>query len=337
MAFRLLLVFISLLIVGCSEDLDELSFNGQIMGTTYSVKLVEGGAVDFNDQALHEKAKQRVQEALSGVDQALSTYKQDSELMQFNLSPVGSILVMGKEMREVTLLSLEILEASDGFFDPSIGPLVKAWGFGAGSSKSQPDEQELKRFLAQTGMRSLELIEGNRVRKAGEGFVDYSAIAKGYGVDRAAASLRVLGFQNFMVEVGGEVRVSGHNALGGPWRLGIEQPDFLERKAYNIVHISNVSMATSGDYRNFIDGPHGRYSHTINPQTGYPVSNDVASVSVIMDDCASADAWATALLAMGKDKALELSERLEIAAYFIVREEDGFSSYLTENMRKYVH
>jgi thiamine biosynthesis lipoprotein len=174
------------------------------------------------------------------------------------------------------------------------------------------------------------------VRKLADGFIDYSAIAKGYGVDRAAQALESIGFTNFLVEVGGEVRVLGTNASGEAWRLGIEQPDILGRKAYNVAHLKDVSMATSGDYRNFIEGSEGRYSHTIDPKTGYPVSSEIASVSVVMKDCASADAWATALLAMGRERALEYAERKNLAAFFIFREDDGFSSHASKQMQQYL-
>ena len=334
---RYLVVALFLFLGGCNTEPRVYAFNGEIMGTTYSVKLVEGGVVDFDDSEMPSIAKSAVANALARVDGALSTYKANSELMRFNQAAVGSISEMGVEMREVTTMSLEILKASDGFFDPSIGALVSAWGFGAFSQETAPSEDQIRALLAQSGMRFVKVVDGALIEKVGQGFIDYSAIAKGYGVDKVSEGLSSLGFENFMVEVGGEVRVAGHNVEGKPWRLGIEQPDILERKAYNVAHISDVSMATSGDYRNFIDGPEGRYSHTINPQTGYPVSNDVASVSVIMKDCSSADAWATALLAMGKEKALDMVEQRGVAAFFIFREADGFRSHASEKMQAYLH
>jgi thiamine biosynthesis lipoprotein len=324
-------------LAGCSSERTVHAFQGAMMGTTYTVTLVEGGEPNFQDERVLDEAESLSVQALALVDKALSTYKDDSDLMRFNQSAVGSIYEMGDEMAEVTLLSLEMRDASQGFFDPSVGALVSAWGFGAFSQDVPPHSEEIKALMAQSGMRFVRLIDDTRIQKLGEGFIDYSAIAKGYAVDKVAETLRSLGFKNFMVEVGGEVRVSGHNAEGNHWRLGIEQPDILRRKAYNIVHISDVSMATSGDYRNFIDGPDGRYSHTINPKTGYPVSSQIASVSVIMKDCASADAWATALLAMGKKKALYIAQEQDLAAFFIFREKDGFSSHATIKMLSYIH
>lgn len=323
-------------ILGCSSEPRVHAFSGAIMGTTYSVKLIEGGSPNFDDPAVLNAAETLSYEALVRVDEALSTYKESSELMRFNRSDVGSVFKMGKEMRDVTTLSLAILNASDGFFDPSIGNLISAWGFGAHSHDATPSGEKVAALLAQSGMRFVKVLDGAEIKKVGKGFVDYSAIAKGYGVDKVAEGLSSLGFGNFIVEVGGEVRVAGHNAEGKPWRLGIEQPDILERKAYNIAHISDVSMATSGDYRNFIERPEGRYSHTINPQTGYPVSNQVASVSVIMKSCAIADAWATALLAMGEDRALEVAKEQGLAVFFIFRDKDGFRSHATEQMLAYL-
>lgn len=332
----LFLGLVALQLAACSHDARVLSFGGEVMGTTYSIKVVEGGSVDFNDEGLSELTQRSVVQALDQVDSALSTYKTQSELMRLNRAMPGAEFEMGEEMREVTLLSLNILEASGGYFDPSIGPLVSAWGFGAESSSVAPDEQEVALLLSKAGMRSLEVEDSVRVRKVADGFIDYSAIAKGYGVDRAAQALESIGFTNFLVEVGGEVRVLGTNSSGEAWRLGIEQPDILGRKAYNVAHLKDVSMATSGDYRNFIEGSEGRYSHTIDPKTGYPVSSEIASVSVVMKDCASADAWATALLAMGRERALEYAERKNLAAFFIFREDDGFSSHASKQMQQYL-
>jgi thiamine biosynthesis lipoprotein len=337
MLFRyLFLVFVIVYLAACSQEPRELRFGGEVMGTSYSIKVVEGGALDFNDDRLLDRTQRSVADVLDRVDRALSTYKPESELMRFNRSDVGAEFEMGAEMRDVTHLSLDILRASGGYFDPSIGPLVSAWGFGAESSTELPSQEHVESLLSQAGMRFLEIGLDEKIRKIGVGFIDYSAIAKGYGVDQAAQALESMGFTNFLVEVGGEVRVSGTNAVGGSWRLGIEQPDILGRKAYNVAHLKDVAMATSGDYRNFIDGPEGRYSHTINPLTGYPVSSEIASVSVVMKDCASADAWATALLAMGKDQALEYSADKQIAAFFIFRESNGFSSFASEQMKQYL-
>lgn len=334
---RLVLLIALSSIHGCSNGPRVHAFSGAIMGTTYSVKLIEGGLPSFDNAYVLNAAEALSYEALVQVDEALSTYKESSDLMRFNRSDVGSVFKMGDEMRDVTELSLEILKASDGFFDPSIGALISAWGFGALASDSSPSDDQVKVLLAESGMRFVKVVGGAEIKKVGMGFIDYSAIAKGYGVDKVAEALYSLGFENFMVEVGGEVRVAGHNAERSPWRLGIEQPDILDRKAYNVAHISDVSMATSGDYRNFIDGPKGRHSHTINPQTGYPVSNEVASVSVIMKDCASADAWATALLAMGKERALGVAQDQGLAAFFIFRDKDGFRSHATAKMLAYLH
>ena len=329
--FRSLFLLVITTLIACSEVKTEHTIRGSIMGTTYSVKVI-----DTAGKVSQEVLEKGVLEVLVAVDSDLSTYKANSELMRFNRTKVGSEQVIGVHMQAVTRLALTIYRASEGYFDPSIGPLISAWGFGSEARELIPSDAEITRMLDQAGMRLLRLDEGARLVKSSEGFLDYSAIAKGYGVDQVAAYLEGLGLSDYMVEVGGEVRVSGVNKLGVKWRLGIEQPDLLERKAYNVVHIGRGSMATSGDYRNFIDSTSGRYSHTINPRTGRPVKRDIASVSVIFDACADADAWATALMAMGSQKAIAFAKEKGIPAYFILRKGDGFSSVATKEMQAYL-
>jgi len=330
-----LLLSVLLLVSACAEQKQLVSFSGSTMGTTYNVKLV---IVDGVDGARFEQLSKGVYSTLDRVDRALSTYQEDSELMRFNRLKVGQTLPLSEQAFEVFQLSIDVLKQTDGYFDPSIGPLVSAWGFGVEGSQVTPTEAQIKDLLAQTGMRSLKLNPNqSSVDKLGEGFIDFSAIAKGYGVDKVHDYLKSEGFNDFLVEVGGEIRVSGWNADVKKWRLGIEEPDLAVRKAYNVAHLHNVAMATSGDYRNFIDGPSGRYSHTIDPKTGYPVVSNLASVSVIAQSCALADALATSLMAMGFEKAKRYTEEQDIAAFFIVRSEEQFSSYSTKSMQAYLH
>ncbi|KZZ56065.1 hypothetical protein A3762_11575 [Oleiphilus sp. HI0125] len=329
--FSALLSF--LFIVGCSESPETFKFSGHVMGTTYSVVLVETDLAD----SLFEETKVGVDEVLSRVDRDLSTYKPDSEIMRFNNADVGQTFMFGPHMQHVTDISIDVLEKSKGYFDPSIGPLVSAWGFGVNSQTSKPSKEIIEQLKSQANMSPVSWDGGRSFKKVGVGFIDYSAVAKGYGVDLVADYLREQGFKDFMVEVGGEIKVAGKNVERINWRMGIEQPDLMMRKAYNIAYITNVSMATSGDYRNYIDDEDGRYSHTINPISGYPVKNDIASVSVILESCAYADAWATALMAMGSEKGVTFASEHNIPAYFILRESKGFSAIATEQMKSYMN
>lgn len=339
MFYRFRIVFCAslLLLIGCSDKLVSTEFSGPIMGTGYNVKIISDSSISPEQ---YQTLSDGILVKLNAVDAALSTYKPSSELMRFNELDVGESLVVSEDTFGIVELSLLLLKKSGGYFDPSIGPLVSAWGFGAQAtpdSASAPSEKEIASLLEGSQMRMVELVPETRaLLKASEGFMDLSAIAKGFAVDKVHEYLIHQGFTDFMVEVGGEVSVSGLNASRQNWRLGIERPDFGSRTAYTIAHISDVAMATSGDYRNFIGGGESRYSHTINPITGYPARTDLASVSVIATSCALADAWATAFMAMGYERAIKLADELGLAVYFIRRSDTGFVAATSQAMKQYL-
>ncbi len=317
-------VVISLL-AACSSESQSFVFQGAVMGTSYSVKVVTPEALSTAQQGVLDV---EVGETLARVDQLMSTYKPDSELMRFNTAIAGQSVQWSADTLTVLDLSMSVFKESEGFFDPSIGPLVSRWGFGPQELGSAPGKEEVDRLLKQAGMKHFSVhAEDGTLTKLGAGFIDFSAVAKGYAVDKVAELLTNSGYSNFLVEVGGEVTARGRNKLGKIWRLGIEQPDFGGRKAYTIVNLENKAMATSGDYRNFVEIEGVRYSHTIDPKTGYPIQSNLASVTVVHESCALADAWATALNAMGFDVALEFAKQNNLDAYFIVRTESDFEAF----------
>jgi thiamine biosynthesis lipoprotein len=223
-------------------------------------------------------------------------------------------------------LALGISEQTGGVFDITVGPLVNAWGFGPDSVPATPlSDAEVASLLAHTGYGKLTLDPDNlTVSKADpEVYCDLSAIAKGYAVDRVGLALEEAGFFDYMAEVGGEVRTRGLNAEGQPWRIGIVCPDPTQGGLEQIVPLSGWSLATSGDYRNFYERDGVRYSHTIDPRTGRPITHNLASASVIHTECALADGYATALMVMGPEDALRWCEEHDVIAFLIVREAEG--------------
>jgi thiamine biosynthesis lipoprotein len=190
------------------------------------------------------------------------------------------------------------------------------------------ESTQVSELLRLSAFKSVAL-ENGRLRKLNNGSIDFSAIAKGYAVDAVSEYLSRIGQENYLIELGGEIYAAGTNQAGVSWRLGIEEPDFMGRKSYNVVEINNQALATSGDYRNFIEENGHRYSHTIDPKTGYPVERSVASVSVIAATCAEADAWATALSAMGSEKAVNFAEENKLNAFFILRQDESFLTAVT--------
>ncbi len=293
-AFIAALFFIS----ACgTNQITYYSFNGQTMGTFYNITF-EGS----NPQDL----KKEVDELLVSVNNSLSTYIATSTISKINSneSTEGDM-----RFNEVFNLAKEIYKNTDGSFDPTVGPLVNAWGFGFKSGDGI-DSNTIDSLMQFVGFDNVNL-EGNSIsKKYNETIIDFSAIAKGYGVDEVAKLLNQKAIKNYMIEIGGEVVVKGNNKDEQPWRLGINEPNEGSNKVFAIAMMSEGGLATSGNYRNFreIDGQ--RYVHTISPKTGYGVMSKLLSASVVAKDCATADAYATAFMVMGVEEAIKYSEKI---------------------------
>ncbi len=297
---------------------------GAVMGTYY----VFTARCSDSDAAFKSAAK-----ALADVDAELSTYKPDSQLMRLNQTPVGTPLPATAGLWSVLSLARAVREQSGGAFDVSVGALVNAWGFGPVKTLDAPPAEEIQRLLPPSD-GGFELLESEHVtRTRDDVFIDLSAIAKGYGVDVAVDSLRRSGCTDAMVDVGGEVRAFGVNKENQPWRIGIETPSDLQTGVEAVVTLHNRAIATSGDYRNYREVDGRRISHTIDPRDGYPIRHALASVSVVRDTTADADAWATALNVLGPDAGLELAEREAIPVYMLVRRANGFDERYTSAMK----
>ena len=303
------------------------------MGTTYNVSLVfsEPKSSTYID-GVHQKVKS----SLILTDSLMSTYKASSEISKFNQINTGEELSISEPTLEVLTFAKNSFDFTDGFFDVSVGPLVDLWGFGAKSriGKFKKPGSEALASASKLVSSNFFDIQGNRLRKISDVNVDLSAIAKGYAVDQVAIVLRSNTVSNFLVEVGGEISVQGHNSQGKRWSLGIELPDSLGRKAHSVVTLTNRSLATSGDYRNYYLDDGIKYSHTINPKTYVPVRHNLASVSVISDTCMEADALATGLMAMGEELGYQFAVKHNLVAYFIYRTKSGYEAKSTGGFDK---
>ena len=315
---------------GCDRgiDSDVLALRGSTMGTTYSVQVTElPPSVD--GVAL----QRRIDALLREVNGLMSTYQPDSELSLFNASQSTEWFPVSPELARVVNQAQEINAASDGAFDVTVGPLVNLWGFGPEVKADQlPTQPEIDAALANTGHAKLQVrIDPPALRKERPGlYVDLSAIAKGYGVDRVAELLAEEGIANALVEIGGELHGRGHNGRGEPWRIAVERPDPAARSVFRVVPLRDMGMATSGDYRNFFQLDGKRYSHTIDPATGRPVTHALASVTVVGASTARADAWATALLVLGPEQGLSLAQQLGLAALLIEQDGDAQVAHATD-------
>ena len=296
-------------------------FTGQTMGSTYSVKVV---VPPERWAAIAENVGPAIQAELDLVNGRMSTYRPDSELSRFNQFAETTPFSMSRETIEVFQLAQQVSEASGGAFDVTVGPLVNAWGFGPEERSLQgPSDEELAKLRERVGYHMLEIdAAASTVRKARPDiYCDLGAVAPGYAVDRVAEALERLGINNYMIEVGGEVRTRGDKG-GGGWHIGIERPESgFQEAIYKRIAMSpeGMAMATSGDYRNYYEVAGVRLSHTIDPKTGRPIAHHLASVTVLAATCAVADAYATAINVLGPEKGYDLAVNQQLAALLIIR------------------
>ena len=301
-----------------SSDLKRLSLSGPTMATRWSVLCDVPGSID---QATLQQA---LATAVNRVDQQMSPWKPDSDLMRLNRAAPGEWVSLPPEIMAVLARALEIARLSDGAFDPGVGALVNAWGFGA--ERDDPDAAAI-RVARQWGQppahQSLErYLAAGRARKHADALFDLCGIAKGYGVDQMTAVLQAHGVAHALAALDGELRALGTQASGEPWAVAVESPEPGRRAARGVIELADLAVATSGDYRRWVQIGDARLSHTMDGRRAAPVNNGVASVTVLATDCMSADAWATALLVAGPAEGMALAQRMRLEALFIVRREE---------------
>jgi thiamine biosynthesis lipoprotein len=297
------------------------------MGTTFNVVLVEPPESIASDTLENELVA-----ALQSVDRLASTWRDDSELTAFNLDLSIDWIPVSGEFCNLLESALEVSEITDGAFDLTIGPLTNLWGFGPdGQGIDPPSDDDIVAARQRVGFRNLEVDCADRlVRKdVPDLYVDLSGWAKGYAVDQLAELLDASGIDNYLVEIGGELRVKGKNRDNDNWAIGIEAPSTSGRVPHAILRVTDTAVATSGDYRNYFEYEGQRFSHTIDARTGQPVSHDLAAVTVVNPSTAYADAMATALLVLGPDDGPRLAYDLGIAGYFLVRNQTGIVEITT--------
>jgi len=317
-----------LVLAACGDPaLRLVELSGATMGTFYSVKVV-GMPAELKKKALLAQ----IEEKLNAINAQMSTYDRESELSRFNTSRSTDWVETSTELATVVREARHVSELTGGAFDVTVAPLVDLWGFGPDDRQDRvPSPGEIAAMAARIGYTHVK-ARGSppAIRKdLPDLHIDLSAIAKGYAVDQITELLESRGIANYLVEIGGELRGRGHNDTGNRWRIGIEQPAFGSRDVHTVITINDVGVATSGDYRNYFEQDGVRYSHTINPRTGRPVTHTLASVTVIGYSTAEADALATGLMVLGPEEGFQLAEREGIAACFIVRTADGFSDRQT--------
>lgn len=317
-----------LLLSACGTNVaPEVELAGNTMGTQFSVKLAAGDAV--NDAIQLEKD---IEASLAHVEQMMSTYLPDAEISRFNSSTSTDWQKVSEEFCLSVEDALAVSALTDGAFDITVGSLVNLWGFGPGNIIDEPPANDtISTMLKSVGYKHLQADCSQPALKKDIAALalDMSASGKGYAADRVAGVLDAAGIENYLVEIGGELRLRGHKANNTSWAIGIEAPLPNQRRPHAILHLTDTAMATSGDYRNYFEASGKRYSHTIDTRTGRPVTHSLASVTVIDDEGYRADAMATALLVMGPDAGMELATREGMAVLFLLRTENGIEELST--------
>ena len=300
---------------------------GTTMGTiTYNVKYL-GNEKDY---------KLEIDDLLQSFNQSLSTYIPNSEISQLNND--GVINFKSNYFLPVLKESKRVYEITNGAFDPTVGPLINAWGFGSASKDKLLDSLEVDSLLRLIGYHYVEFDDSKVTIPKGFN-LNFSAIAKGYAVDLVGELLEGKGIENYMVEIGGELRCRGNNQEGKSWSIGVEDPtvNLDEKEVLAIVRMNSLSLATSGNYRNYFEENGKLYAHIINPRTGYTSSHNLLSASVFSSNCMTADAFATAFMVVGLEEAKRIIESSnDLEALLVYQSEDGLKSYVSKGIQPFV-
>jgi len=332
MTMRLLTASVFLILISCTDRTPHLVENtGSAQGSTYQIKYMTTKNIDFGTE---------FEQIFLDIDNSMSTWVPTSIISQVN--EAGEWVEVDSLFMNVLTRSLEIAEESDGDFDPTVGPLVRLWGFWFDEIRGQVSDEQVASTLQLIGYEKVE-IDGQRVRIPENSTIDFNAIAQGYTVDVISEFLEKQGIDRYMVEVGGEVRTSGLNDKNAVWVIGVDKPQEnidVEDRFQFILKLEDRALATSGNYRRFwVDFETGlKYSHTINPHTGYPARNNLLSASILAPSAMDADAYATLCMVEGLEECKEfLASKPELEGYLIYADLGGnWQEYITEGFQSYI-
>jgi len=321
-SIKISVFFLPLFLIAAFGHAKEILISGQTMGTTYHIKVVTANHKKISD------LKEKIDKRLEDINKSMSTYRKDSEISRFNaLKIAGQRFKVSRDFAQVIMESKKLYRLTGGAWDGSIYPLVNLWGFGKSERKNRlPAKEKIARLMRDVGFNNIDLVDGRYLlKKKASISIDLASIAKGYAVDKVAELIKKEDIKNFLVEIGGEVYASGVKKNGLCWKIGVNRPrkEAPYDEIYKIVTLKDKAFATSGDYRKFFEVKGKRYSHILNPKTGYPVANGVVSVSIIAGTCTFADGLATAVMVMGSAKGVELINALPDVEGLIVARQAG--------------
>ncbi len=308
--------------MGCSSPRDIIIISGQTMGTTYSIKIIHVGLFEAQ-----KKIEQGIDSILTEVNRKMSTWDSNSEISRFNQNQTDSPIPVSPEFLQVVNMAQAISRKTNGAFDVTVFDLMSLWGFGPNPKSGMPTHEEIENVLSHSGWEKIILSDNGIQKQNPKTKLDLNAIAKGYGVDEVFQFLQLKGCTDLFVEIGGEVQCSGRNQRNKYWSIGIENPSGGNKSNQifaAIVYSDGGAVATSGNYRNFVDVNGEILGHIINPKTGFPLQSNVLSVTVLSNSCMVADAWATALMVMDYETGLKkVTENPDIKAVWILDKKDG--------------
>lgn len=299
------------------------------MGTQWHVNLPNSHAIDAG--ILHQQISTR----LKAINQQFSTYIEDSEVSRFNRFKSTEVFTVSPEIITVMTVAKKIYQESNQYFDPTLSPLIRLWGFDKTIRFNAPKATLIQKKLADIGFDKIDIkLKTHQLQKSQPQVeINLSAIAKGYAVDQIASLLDHRGIKHYLVEIGGELLAKGLNSHAKPWQVAIAKPQAGQQQIQLIIPLDNQAVATSGDYQNFFIDKGKYYSHTINPITGYPITHNLVSVTVVHPSAMWADGYATALLVLGETKGIALVKQLELKVFFIIRQKDSYTTYSTLPIR----
>jgi len=333
----LVLITLAIFLSGCfdsNEQTIQVKLSGRTMGVAYHITYV--GTAEGSEE-LAKSRQLAIDLLLQKVNKQMSTYDKSSELSLFNQSRSLAPFKVSPATAKVVSESIRLAQLTEGKLDVTIGPLVNLWGFGPSMRPEKlPDAQALKKALALVNIDKLSVQGNSLIKSIPELYVDLSTTAKGFGVDVVADYLDEEEVNNYLIEIGGEVRVKGRASDTRDWVIAIEKPVSKHRAIQQLISPKNNGLATAGDYRQYFEDHGKRFSHIIDPHSGMPIDHKLASVTVIHPSCMTADGLSTAIMIMGHKEGLAFAKKQGLAAYLVIKTENGFDTVYTKPFERYL-